>query len=210
MKKDLVWYCSYGSNILENRFHCYIEGGKPKGSNTNYDGCSDKNLPTESEETYIASEIYFAKKSRTWNNGGVAFIKNNFDETQTLAKMYLITARQFLEVVQQENNLKTLPKVDFVSLIQMGSTIIPDIKWYNKIIYLGQQNDYPIFTITHGDDDFAEVNKPDSAYLKIIIEGLKENFNFNENDVVGYLENKKGIIGNYSREEIIRIALSIH
>ncbi|MBL0236650.1 MAG: hypothetical protein IPQ02_08595 [Saprospiraceae bacterium] len=38
-KLDYIWYASYGSNLLEERFQCYIKGGMPKGSTKTYLGC---------------------------------------------------------------------------------------------------------------------------------------------------------------------------
>jgi hypothetical protein len=61
-----VWYASYGSNILESRFHCYILGGQPKGAKKTNPGpgCTDKTLPIAKEEVTINSELYFAKNAK--------------------------------------------------------------------------------------------------------------------------------------------------
>lgn len=96
-----IWYASYCSNLLAERFHCYIRGGCPKGSNKTYQGCRDKTLPIDNEEVYINSELYFAMKSSTWDNGGVGFIKVDFNpKPVTLGRMYLITKEQFIDVVK--------------------------------------------------------------------------------------------------------------
>ena len=44
-KNETVWYVGYGSNLLRERFICYITGGQFRlgGSHTN--GCKDKTLP---------------------------------------------------------------------------------------------------------------------------------------------------------------------
>ena len=36
--EELVWYLSYGSNLLEERFLCYIEEGTPPGSKSFHSG----------------------------------------------------------------------------------------------------------------------------------------------------------------------------
>ena len=43
----LVWYAVYGSNLRRQRFDCYIAGGRPEGSNTEYPGCRDKTPPKD-------------------------------------------------------------------------------------------------------------------------------------------------------------------
>lgn len=205
-KKEYIWYASYGSNLLEDRFNCYIQGGKPKGSTKNYEGCRDKNLPIEKEETYISSDLYFAKKSKLWNDGGVCFISNIFGSgKETLARMYLITKEQFIDVVKQETNNISELKIKFDKAIIDGDLIFKQNSWYGKIIYLGNKNNYPIFTFTN-EIDIEEENKPNENYLKTIIEGIKETFiNLNEFDILEYLIAKKGIAENYTKEELIEI-----
>ncbi|WP_083994039.1 hypothetical protein [Gelidibacter algens] len=124
MSKEIkqVWYASYGSNILESRFHCYILGGQPKGSKKTYFGCTDKTLPQDKEEIYIKSELYFAKISKSWNNCGVGFIKTEFnDKVQTLGRMYLITPEQYAEIVKQETNHEGKLIIDFKKAQEKGS-----------------------------------------------------------------------------------------
>src|SRR4030095_163368 len=116
-----IWYASYGSNLLEERFLCYIKGGQPVGSKKHYEGCRDKSLPIDKEEFYIPSELYFAKESDSWDNGGVAFIKTNFEPQQsTLGRMYLITPQQFIDVVKQETNSSGSLHIDFEKAIVEG------------------------------------------------------------------------------------------
>ncbi|MGX1752144.1 hypothetical protein [Sphingobacterium sp. NPDC055346] len=61
-KNDKVWYACYGSNLLKDRFYCYIQGGQPAGANTIYEGCTDKSLPIDEENIIINAELYFAKE----------------------------------------------------------------------------------------------------------------------------------------------------
>lgn len=207
-ENEYIWYASYGSNISEDRFHCYIRGGTPKGSSTTHIGCKDRTLPINNDNFYIPSELYFAKKSiKSWNGGGVGFIANTFDSGKnTLGRIYLIKKEQFIDVLKQESNIEQELKIDFESIIEQGSMLVKETNWYNKIIYLGNQSEMPIFTFTHQGDYFNEINKPDENYLKIIMEGLKEITNFNENDLAGYFADLKGIVGQYSIDELIKLA----
>src|SRR5665647_253479 len=103
--QDKVWYACYGSNILEERFLCYIQGGKPLGAKTTYKGCTDKTLPADNEDFYICSELYFSKNSANWDNGGVAFIRTTFEpKASTLGRIYLITKGQLIDIARQETN----------------------------------------------------------------------------------------------------------
>lgn len=109
MRKEAtkIWYASYGSNLLAKRFSCYIAGGTPPGAQKKYVGCTDKKMPEASKPLTINHELYFARRSKTWHGGGVAFIKPTADpEAKTFGKMYLITAEQFTEVVKQEIRLE--------------------------------------------------------------------------------------------------------
>ena len=74
---DLVWYASYGSNLCEDRFLCYIKGGMPQGSKKMHLGCSDKTAPRATQNIIINRALYFAKEYSSWGKGGVAFIKMN-------------------------------------------------------------------------------------------------------------------------------------
>lgn len=203
---EYIWYASYGSNLLASRFNCYIQGGKPNGSKKTYQGCRNKNPPIDNQETYISSELYFAKKSQTWNDGGVCFISNNFGQSkEALARMYLITKEQFIDVVKQENRNSQDLQIDFEKVISEGGIVFKKDAWYGKIIYLGNQDDHPIFTFTH-EIDIVEKNKPNEDYLKTIIEGIKDTFpNFNEFDIEDYLNSKQGIIGNYTKLQLLEL-----
>lgn len=46
MTPELVWYASYGANLLRERFMFYVQGGVLKGSDRQYPGCRDKSEPT--------------------------------------------------------------------------------------------------------------------------------------------------------------------
>ena len=180
--KDLVWYASYGSNLLYSRFLWYIKGGYCKENGRYYKGCTDK---TEPESEYIRPipihhELYFARESRSWGGKGVAFIKSQKeDRIKTLGRRYLITKEQFIQVVRQENGrLPDNPRIsiDFEETIAHGQSMING-GWYSRVIYLGEEDDYPILTFTgFWDDDAICPNKPCEAYRETIERGLRETY----------------------------------
>lgn len=200
--KEYIWYASYGSNLHEERFLCYILGGKPKGAKLVNKGCRDKSLPLQSKQILINQELYFAKESNTWSKGGVAFIGESFDKSvATHGRMYLITKEQFSEVLKQEIKLKSDLNIDFNTIESKGSLVVKEKSWYGKVLFLGKEEDYPIFTFTHPDKP-KKPNKPSKEYVTTIINGLQEIYNFNVDALVDYLSCKAGISGNYTPNEL--------
>lgn len=205
--RNKIWYASYGSNLQKDRFLCYIRGGQPKGRlGSHHDGCRDKTLPEEDGEFYIPSQLYFAQEASVWNSKGVGFISNQFDySNRTLARKYLITKEQFIDVVKQEIDFKGNLEIDFDTCIRQGSLIFKDPAWYGNLLYLGAHKNIPIFTFTSKKDFTDKINPPDSTYLKTIIEGIKEVFSFNDLAICDYLIKLDGIDGNYSRGQLIEL-----
>ncbi|MDD5572009.1 MAG: hypothetical protein PHD97_12740 [Bacteroidales bacterium] len=207
--EENIWYASYGSNILEERFLCYIRGGQLLGASKNYIGCTDKSLPLDKKEICINRELYFAKKSKIWDNGGVCFIKTNFEPRQkTLGRMYLITKGQFIDIVRQETNNTDELIINFRKAMADGSLIFKEKSWYGNIIYLGNQNSSPIFTFTH-QGNIEQTNKPSASYLKIIIKGIQETYNLSVAEIYDYLIAKQGIVDEFTRDELENIIKNI-
>ncbi len=208
--KDLVWYACYGSNLYKKRFLYYIKGGRPEGSTKCYKGCSDKSVPREDKRRTIPYELYFSKESPSWDNMGVAFIKSEKDKSVgTLGRMYLIKKDQFAEVLSQESarDPDDAPiKIDFETAISKGSSMVPGISWYGRIIYLGSERGYPILTCTATwTDEKIELNRPGEKYLKCIIKGIKETYEYRDNEVTEYLKELSGIKGLIDDQVIARI-----
>lgn len=191
-KIQYVWYACYGSNLLGERFNCYIAGGKPEGSLRTYIGCTDKTIPEQSKPLEIKAELYFAKKSKIWSGGGVAFIQPN-EQKLTLGKLYLITKAQFYELVKQEMRFEGIFEPDLNLAIKNGYLITQPETWYGKILFLGFEEEIPIFTFTNVDFLEFEINTPNEHYLKKIIVGLKETHKLEEEEIFNYLSDKKGI-----------------
>lgn len=199
---EYFWYLSYGSNILKERFLCYIQGGQPEGSEKNYEGCTDKSLPIKENFVDLNYELYFALSSKSWQNGGVAFITSTqVEDNPTKAVMYLITKQQFIDVLKQEIGKDEIPEIDFkVITPESPSVFIKGVK-YGKILSFGEYENYPVFTFTHK-EDLKIFTKPSSQYLKAIIKGMADSFKLSREDVFKYLKTKKGIEGNYTDAEL--------
>ena len=123
-----VWYASFGSNILSERFACYLEGGRIEGMVRDMPGSRDPSPPTEWRRwDDLPHRLFFAHSSPTWDGGGVAFVDFGEDlrvagppapaETERVApatrapalgvsyRLYRVTLEQFNDVLAQENGM---------------------------------------------------------------------------------------------------------
>ena len=201
----LVWYASYGSNLLyEDGFLGYIEGKVRRGCREPEKGCKDKTPPRTDKTIDIPFPLYFAERSSKWNNGGVAFISLSRDENNpTVGRMYLITEEQFIDVVKQENGNQEI-SIDFEEVKRKGSKVFRK-SWYGNIVYLGDDEGYPIFTFTHYKDiEDQAFNFPSDEYIQIIVAGLKETLNWTKEEIADYLIRKHGIRGTIDKKDLIR------
>jgi hypothetical protein len=78
--------------------------------------------------------------------------------------------------------------------------------WYGNILYLGEQDGFPIYTFTSGENIASEPPvAPSSEYLQAIISGLKEVYPVAPDDIVKYLLSKPGIKDSYTREDLANL-----
>lgn len=155
MKEDLVWYASYGSNLLRDRIMCYINGGVCKYNGRDYlDGCKDKREPICDKPVMLPYKMYFGNPSSSWGPGGVSFL-NRDEPGETYGRMYLIRKSQFETIWKLESK---------------GSD------WYNFRIHLNENepDEIPIYTVTNIGklDDY----KPSDKYINVVARGLKETY----------------------------------
>ena len=102
--QDLVWYVAYGSNLWSERFHLYIEGGSNPDvqAGRTFTGCRDTTPPRTWQRVELPGEVYFAKRSSAWQNGGVAFLHTEADAT-FVGRAWQVTRQQYFDVFDQEN-----------------------------------------------------------------------------------------------------------
>ena len=169
--RDYVWYVSYGSNTLKERFLCYIKGGSFEGSRS-HPRCGDDSLPLAVKAVEIPFDMYFGNVSGSWNGSGVSFI----DVTKpgkALGVAYLITREQFEHVSKREND---------------GRTPEPGWGWYEDIIDLEPINGIEAKTITN--KILRRYNDPFPEYLDTLCKGIKENWpELSDEEIEDYLEN---------------------
>lgn len=205
-----VWYACYGSNIREERFLCYINGGTPPGALRNFVGCSDKSRPKQSKPITIDHQMYFAKHSPTWNGGGICFLKPEKDiSARTLGRTYLINAGQFSDLVRQELKYEGEITIDFEELRDKGYYNCLDDGRYGLLLHLGDIDGVPVITFTSEVYLKDEINKPDETYLITIIKGLKEIYDLDNREIVRYLIEKQGIIGVLTENKLHELVMTV-
>lgn len=210
---NYVWYASYGSNISNERFLCYIHGGQAKGAKTCEEGSRDKTLPIKYENIEIHKKQYFAKSAYRWQDQGVAFVDSKTSDEITCGRMYLITEEQFADVVKQEN--KMLVDDELVLNLEEARhnehVVVIEDSWYGRILFLGENDGYPIYTFTNLLDIEEEtLTHPSREYIQMIGSGLYENYRFTQNELAMYFMHKGGIKEFYTLADINEIISGIY
>ncbi|SRR6266852_6059118 len=191
----LVWYAVYGSNLRRQRFDCYIAGGRPEGSNTEYPGCRDKTPPKDDRPIALTHAFYFASHSNSWD-AAIAFVRHVVSDAHTFGRMYLLSYGQFNDVVRQENGRDVPGKIvvpPFQDLSRDGHFDIAGFRLYGRFIKIGVQDGDPILTLTATQDDFT-IGAPSEAYVKTIVAGLEETYPcMRKSEILDYLSKTEGI-----------------
>ena len=168
-KNDYVWYVSYGSNMLMDRFMCYIKGGSYKGSR-GHAPCSNTARPKAVRNFEIPYDMYYGNTSYSWEGGGVSFLDIS-KPGKALGVAYLISREQFEHVAREENG---------------GHEPAEATGWYNTVVKLGQMDGMDVLTITN--DSCRLVNHPAKSYVMTLDAGLAENYpEMSKGDRMAYL-----------------------
>jgi len=149
-KDDLVWYASYGSNMLMKRFMHYIEGGVCEFNGKEYRACADRSAPKEVRKITIPYEMYFGNAASSWGPGGVAFLDLGM-KAETPGKMYLITREQMEHVHNQEGRSSN---------------------WYDRRVTLGECDGIEIVNVTNSGR--RPECAPSEKYAAVVKAGLEE------------------------------------
>lgn len=165
---EYVWYVSYGSNMLKERFMHYIEGGSYEGSRSRQP-CSDTTHPLAVKTFEIPYDMYFGNTSRSWGNGGVSFLDAS-KKGHALGVAYLITKEQFEHVAAQEN----------------GGRYPGGGEWYEDFIDLGKMDGFKVKTITN--NIIRPYKNPRRAYRDTLHKGIRQNWpDMSDEEIENYL-----------------------
>ena len=170
-KEEYVWYVSYGSNMLKERFMCYVEGGSYEKSRY-HPPCEDTTPPVAVKAIEIPFDMYFGNTSGSWHGSGVSFLDVT-KKGKSHGVAYLITRKQFDHVVFEENSGRAQQK---------------EYGWYEDTISLGTMDGFEVKTITN--EDIRPYNHPSEAYLDTLFNGIRENWpEMTDEEIEDYLNN---------------------
>ena len=166
--RNYVWYVSYGSNMLKERFMHYIKGGSYGGSRCRQP-CSDTAHPLAVRTFEIPYDMYFGNISMSWELGGVSFLDAS-KKGHALGVAYLITKEQFEHVAAQEN----------------GGRYPGGGEWYEDFIDLGEMDGFEVKTITN--NNLRRYNNPCRAYLDTLHMGIRQNWpDMSDEEIENYI-----------------------
>ncbi|KAK9669127.1 hypothetical protein RND81_13G111200 [Saponaria officinalis] len=199
-----VWYATYGSNMWSPRFLCYIQGGQVEGMQKSCSGSMDKSPPKDVLWKNISHRLFFGREStRTWGPGGVAFLHpQSVSQDKAHICMYRITLEQFNDVLFQENltgdRNSPLFDLDALNDCKSAGSFSPEgIEggWYHNVVYLGEEQDIPILTMTCDLNDVEGFKSgklplvaPAKNYANTLIRGLSQIGPLSEADASVYVE----------------------
>ena len=171
---SLLYYVSYGSNMLCERFMHYIRGGSFAGGGACHEPCADQSEPREVITIDIPYDMYYRNSAPAWGGKGVSFLDIT-KPGRAYGVAYLITREQFRHVTVQENN---------------GRQPEDSPGWYNAVIQLEPINGYEVWTISNYKTE--NFNDPSEAYLDTLRRGMREHYpGMSEEEVDAYLEGCK-------------------
>ncbi|OZD02447.1 hypothetical protein CH275_17650 [Rhodococcus sp. 06-235-1A] len=174
---DQLWYVSYGSNLLRERFFTYLTGADESSEFGAHPTAPTPALPAEETWLWVDHALYFAGVSRRWT-GASAFVSTTVDAAnRSVGHGYLIERAQFAHLAAVEN---------VVASIDVGATETLAIgQWsqlavdrtgesfrgkYDALLRLPDIDGLPAFTLTSS--IVREPGEPSSRYLATIRRGL--------------------------------------
>ncbi|CAL9411918.1 hypothetical protein SUDANB95_01665 [Actinosynnema sp. ALI-1.44] len=168
-----VWYVSYGSNMHLDRFTRYL------------DLCRDPTPPAATRPLTVPGGVYFATESPVWG-GGRAFYDPDLPRT-TAARAYLITERQFADVVAQEMYRAPDRDLDLRTALATGRHALGPGR-YETLLHLGEHAGHPALTFTAPwSAADVEHTAPTAAYLQMLKAGLHAAHGWNADQTAAYL-----------------------
>jgi hypothetical protein len=201
---EFVWYVSYGSNLNRARFLAYLQGGRAPGNDVDHAGSRDPTPPRLDVALELDHSMYFAGRSKRWGGTSAAFVSLHVKDPPSLARAYLITQEQFVDVVRQENNLHS-DIADFEQRLhdamQRGHARLLPTGSYAELLFCGQRGGHPMLSFT-ASDDRTDIGRPSGAYLQMIGSALRECHGLTTAQAVTYLMDRPGVHGTWTRKNL--------
>lgn len=185
-----VWYASYGSNVLQERFLTYLRGGPVPITGKIQHGARNAADPLDDRPFHIDRLLMFGGQSKSWNGGGVAFVDpHTVVEGGTMGRAWLVTVDQLADVWAQENGETVGPPIDLGALVGTGSADLGR-GWYRRLEFLGHIDGAPVITITC--ETPPPANAGGSAYLEVVGRGVMSTWGTSPAETAGYLAVRSG------------------
>ena len=144
--------------------------------------------------------LAFAWESPTWG-GGIAFHQPDGDG-RTLARAYLVTARQFADVLEQE--MRRDPGVDHdLGAVVGGARHAVGPGRYETLHLAGELDGRPVISFSSPDVDALGLRAPAPAYVATIARGLRQAHSLTDQQIVDYLLTCPGVNGALSRRDLL-------
>ncbi len=175
-RPEHVWYVSYGSNLLRERFEVYLLGGRVPGLAREYPGGPGTAPADDDRAVVLPGRLRFALDAPSWGGGGVAFWDPTGRGPGVLARAWRVRREQFLEVVHLENgglDRRTAPWPDDV--VSTGEARVGD-GWYSRLLRPGWLAGEPLLTFTHPRAGTLPTREPSPAYRSVVARGVVETF----------------------------------
>jgi hypothetical protein len=186
LTSTLIWYVSYGSNLLASRFRTYLEGGQAPGRDFSQIGARDRRPWRDEAAVVLSHALFFAGDSQWWG-GGVAFVDPDKSAVEVLGRAYLVTAEQFQDVMAQESGREVGSEVDVADALN-GSRVVVGEGKYDLVLGLGTMAGHPMLTFTTPISPLEmALNPPGQDYSETIAAGLAESHGLNRAEADVYL-----------------------
>ncbi|CAM6092712.1 unnamed protein product [Calypogeia fissa] len=211
-ERTYVWYACYASNLLMERFMCYIQGGQVEGMRNACLGSRNQTPPVASRWLMVPHNLFFGHSwTSRWGSGGVAFLDpvSHGGAPTTHVRLYKITLQQLRDLLIQENrgepnNSEVVLEWDQITKLRdvqsaLSHATLDIIKdsWYGTIKYLGDEDGLPIITVTCSVEDVQRFRKgqfkvcpPSESYYNVILKGLLEHETLSEEESRAYISSR--------------------
>lgn len=193
---DPVWYVAYASNLSAGRMRCYLAGGRPPGAVRTYEGCRDPSPPTGDVALTLPGELVFAGRSSVW--GGAMAFYDASAPGEVAARGYRISFGQLSDLVSQEARRPV--GRDLVPAREEGRPWPTPSGVYESVVHLGDRDGVPMLCLTS--HQALDPAPPSGAYLRTILVGLSEAFDWTGAESARYLLRARGVAPAWSAPAI--------
>ena len=138
----------------------------------------------------MSGQLVFAWKSPTWG-GGIAF-HDAEGSGEVLARAYLLTTRQLVDVLEQEMRRAPGTDRDLAPLLETGRHEIGPGR-YETLRVVGALDDRPVVTFGSTDPRSLGLRAPTPAYLATMARGLRATHGLTDDQIDAYFAACPGV-----------------